>query len=114
MLNRSFTGHPDSVEGLDLSGFSDFSFVLWNFPTAQHVYVGEQGPRSNLPVGEELVGRQESLHSKEVSKRRRGKVIAAGYSPSNLPLTKKTERIQTRTSNQHVIIDNLQDVMPLG
>ena len=81
-LNRSFTGHPDSVEGLDLSGFSDFSFVLWNFRQLNMFTLASRTRVATFWLWrEELVGRKESLHSKEV--RRRGKVITAGYSPSN-------------------------------
>lgn len=78
-----------------------FLFCSVEFPTAQHVCIGEQGPRSILQLWrEELVGRKEGLHSKDVSKRRRGKVkIMARYSPSNLRLhtIKFTVSILVRT-----------------
>lgn len=77
-----------------------FLFCSVEFPTAQHVCIGEQGPRSILQLWrEELVGRKEGLHSKEVSKRRRGKVkIMARYSPSNLPSYNKIYCQHTSTN----------------
>ena len=87
MLDRSFTGHTDWMEGLDLSGFSDFSFVLWNFRQldmfvlASRAHVADFSCEGRSWWGE----RWACIPKKSRKDLRTAKVrIMAGYSPTNL------------------------------